>query len=96
MTHYANKKQEEAFKEVVKAFQKARKLGLVFYGKSDTLIAYTKQADNYIDQVPFHQACATGYSSLPCLTALKCISDSGADDYGSYRSQEDEDKYKRY
>jgi len=95
MKHQANKKQEEAFKEVVNSFKKARKLGLVFYAKSDTLVAYTKQADSYISEIDFHKACGFEFSQVPNLGSLECITDSGADDYGTYRSEEDEFKYSK-
>ena len=86
------KKQEDAFKDVVKAFKKAKKTGLVFYGKQDSIVAYKKNADDYLD-VGLHVCCGTGYSQVECLNSLGCIDDSGADDYGSYLSQEDEDLY---
>ena len=85
------KKQEDAFKEVVKAFKKARRTGLVFYGKDNNIVAYKGNADEYIDD---HDcACATGFQQIEHLSSGRCIIDSGADDYGSYVDQEDEDKY---
>jgi hypothetical protein len=86
------KKQEEAFNEVVKAFKKARKTGLVFYGKCGTLVAYKRNADNYIES-DFELSLRGGGGQIENLSSLGCISDSGADDYGCYLTQGDEDLY---
>jgi len=93
MKHYATKKQEEAFGKVVKAFNEAKKAGLVFYGKSGSLVAYTKIADKYNDAVDFEEALSGNYGAVPFLTDRRCISDSGADDYACYRTEEDSEKY---
>lgn len=86
--HTPTKKQEEFFKEVEKAFIKARKAGLVFYGKCGSLVAYKKNADDYIEQ-DFEGSLATGLKEIEFLSSNKCIIDSGADDYGSYRNESD-------
>lgn len=86
------KKQEDAFNDVVKAFAKAKRLGLVFYGKSGSLVAYKKNADDYME-ADFEKSLRGGGNQIENLSAFNCISDSGADDYGCYLTKEDEEKY---
>lgn len=93
MGHIPTQKQEQAFNNVVKAFQEAKKAGLVFYGKSGSLVAYKKSADNYIDEEDFHKSTCNPFGTVPHLSSHKCIVDSGADDYGKYRTEEDEYKF---
>lgn len=91
MSHIPNKKQEEAFNDVIKAINKAKKLGLVFYGKQYSLVAYTKEADKYIGSDVWNTL-RTGFNVIPHLTK-NVLSDSGADDYSCYLTKEDEIKY---
>ena len=84
--------QEKAFKKVETAIKKAQKLGLVFYGKSGDLVAYTKQADKYIEE-DFDNSLGTGLSQVDCISKTGLISDSGADDYACYRTKFDEEMY---
>jgi len=83
--------QKKAFKDVISVIKKAKKLGLVFYGKSEKLVAYTTKADDYIEQ-DFSNSLGTGFSQVENLSE-SILSDSGADDYGSYRSLSDEKKF---
>jgi len=48
-THVPTDIQEKAFKKVVDAMKEAKKKGLRFYGKSDVLVAYTKEASDSTD-----------------------------------------------
>lgn len=91
-TFEPTEKQKKAFKAVIAAIKRANKSGLVFYGKSDYLVAYKKNADEYIDEVDFSDGLATGFSEIEHLSA-RALSDSGADDYSCYRSYEDQEKY---
>jgi len=88
-----NKEQILAFKKVEKAIKDAQKKGLVFYGKSGNLVAYTKQADNYNNEVDFSRTLGTGFGQIPNISKSGLIVDSGADDYPCYRTQADEDMY---
>ena len=83
--------QEKAYKDVIKAIKKAKKLGLVFYGKSGALVAYTKQADDYIEN-NFRESLRGRGGQVDNLHE-NILADSGADDYGSYLTKEDEEKY---
>lgn len=85
-------KQEKAFKKVEIAIKKAQKLGLVFYGKSESLVAYTKQADRYIEE-DFDNSLGTGFNQIESISQTGLISDSGADDYACYRTKHDEEMY---
>lgn len=87
------KKQEEAFKEVAKSIKKAKRLGLVFYGKSGSLVAYKANADEYLDEEDLESNLGTGFDQVECISQHGLICDSGADDYGCYRSGEDQEKY---
>lgn len=85
-------KQEEAFKKVEKAIKDAKKLGLVFYAKSEKLVAYTKQANDYIEE-DFESSLRGKGNQVECISKSGLINDSGADDYGCYRTEADEEKY---
>jgi hypothetical protein len=93
MNFSPNEEQIIAYKKVKKAIKEAQKKGLVFYGKSGSLVAYTKEADKYNDEVDFSQTLGTGFSQIDCISEKGLIVDSGADDYPCYRSQADEDRY---
>jgi len=91
--HIPNKTQEIAFDNVIKAIRKAQKSGLVFYAKSKKLVAYTKQADDYIEnQVGFEKSLSGRFGQLYNL-GESVLQDSGADDYGAYVSEKDAKKY---
>lgn len=85
-------KQEAAFNDVVKAFKKARKTGLVFYGVCNTIVAYKKNADDYITN-DFEASLRGDGNQIVNLSATGCIVDSGADDMGCYLTEGDEIKY---
>lgn len=85
-----NKIQEAAFKKVVKAMQEAKKAGLVFYGKSDVLVAYTRQAEDYVNQHGFSKLLGRGTRQIPNLLGRNVLHDSGADDYPCYATKKDE------
>ena len=70
-----------------------QKKGLVFYGKSGNLVAYTKQADDYNNKVDFSETLGTGFREIECISKAGLIVDSGADDYPNYRSAEDQEIY---
>ena len=91
MKFAANKKQQEAFNKVIKAIENAQKLGLVFYGKQENLVAYTKQAHNYIEE-DFSSSLYGDGNQIEHLSK-NVLFDSGADDYGRYRMKEDEERY---
>jgi len=85
--------QKKAFKVVEIAIKKAQKTGLVFYGKSGSLVAYTKDAANYTDEN--FESCfgfGTGHQ-IDCISKTGLIRDSGADDYPNYRTKADEELY---
>jgi hypothetical protein len=88
-----NQKQKEAFKKVEKAIKDAKKSGLVFYGKSACLVAYTKQADKYIDENGFENCFGNMCSQIPCISENGLINDSGADDYPQFMTKSDEERY---
>ena len=93
--HIATKEQEKAFKQAVSALKKCKKLGLRIYAKQYNLVAYTKEADDYADEnCPLHLLPRVdNFGVIPHLNASSVLSDSGADDYAVYISQEDADKY---
>jgi hypothetical protein len=95
MSHIPNKEQERAFKQAVAAIKKCKKLGLIVYAKQWSLVAYTKEADNYADKkCPLHKMSSfNDYGTIPNLNASSVLADSGADDFAFYISQEDKDKY---
>lgn len=88
-----NEEQIKAYKKVKKAIKEAQKKGLIFYGKSDSLVAYTKQADDYINNVGIEKSLATGFSQIPCISESGLIADSGADDFNCFISKADENMY---
>lgn len=93
MKHTANKKQEEAFEALKKAFSKCKKNGLVIYAKCGNIVAYTKQADNYVENEHGFETCLSSCNgSIPYLSA-NVLADSGADDYPNYVSEEDSIKF---
>lgn len=69
--------QEKACKKIEKAFKDAKKLGLVFLDKSQTLCAYRKNALDHA--VPLHKPSYFG-ELIPNYPLYNCILDSGADD----------------
>jgi len=91
MSHIPNKEQEKAFRVAVNALKKCRKLGLRVYAKQWSLVAYTKDADDYADKND-PQFNILGYGVVPHLSET-CLTDSGADDYASYITQEDKNKF---
>lgn len=94
MTFSPTAEQKRAFYKVEKAIKNAKKLGLVFYGKQDSLVAYTEKANNYIEKEGFFE-CLTGRGSqIDHVSALGLINDSGADDYARYVTQADQEKYR--
>ena len=85
--------QIKAFKSVERAVKKAQKTGLVFYGKSGSLVAYNKDAADYADS-DFESCFGVGTGSqIECISNVNLIRDSGADDYPCYRNLEDEELY---
>ena len=85
--------QIKAFKGIERAIKKAQKTGLVLYGKSGSLVAYTEDAANYADSD--FKSCfgyGTGHA-IDCISEAGLIRDSGGDDYPNYRTKEDERKY---
>jgi len=93
MNFNPNQKQIDAFKKVEKSIKDAKKLGLVFYGKSGNLVAYTKQADNYVDEKGFLNCFGTLCSQIPCISISGLIKDSGADDYPQFITKSDEEQF---
>lgn len=93
MSHIPNDKQIKAFNNAVKAIKKLRDLDMMIYGKQDYLVAYTKDADNYIQEyAPLHKIFDETFGTVPCLN-FRCLNDSGADDYASYISKEHHDEF---
>lgn len=93
-THVPTAAQKKAFDKVVKAFQMAKKSGLVFYAKSQNIVAYTKEADNYIENEHGFENCLRGEGyQIPYISKSFLINDSGADDYASYITKDDELKF---
>lgn len=91
--HIANQKQRKAFDTLIKAFKACNKAGLVIYAKSENIVAYTKQADHYIEVEHGFEKCLRGMGNqIPCLIA-RLLADAGADDHPSYVSMEDDKKY---
>ncbi len=74
-------KQEKAFKELVKAFKKCKKSGLVLYGKQDQITAYSVKAFESDRACPLADIYDEDRNNpIPYISASRCISDSGADD----------------
>lgn len=82
------KQQKKAFDRVRKAMAAATKAGLVFYGKQGSLVAYTKYADDYVEEHGFDKLLGNGCKQIP--TMFLPITDSGADDYPSFKRAEDD------
>jgi hypothetical protein len=89
--HTATKAQKKAFDSVVKAINRAKSLGLAFYGKQDSLVAYTNQADDYVNEIGFDRS-LRGVAQIPYISAI-VLTDSGADDYSCYKTQADKEKF---
>lgn len=85
------KKQEKAFKLVIAAINRAKKSGLVFYGKQGSLVAYKKQADDYVNQN--EDKVEHGKGKQIIHLGENVLADSGADDYPSYVTVGDEKRY---
>lgn len=94
--HTPTKKQEKAFQDVIKAINKAKSLGLHFYGKQWDLVAYTDQANEYLHQKDFMKYFGSRASShfVPWMSAM-VLDDSGADDFQYYLTDEDAKKFNR-
>jgi hypothetical protein len=88
----ATGKQQQAFNDVIAAIKKAKKSGLVFYGKQNALVVYTKSANNYISESDFEKLLGTGYNEIPYLSS-DILEDSGADDYACFLSKLDEETF---
>lgn len=90
-----NKAQRSALQSVKRAFQKAQAAGIVFYAKSDSLVAYTKECDKYSDEEfsTFEKSLASGAPQLPYVSMGGIIVDSGADDYPCFKNNEDYQDY---
>ena len=91
--HIANKKQELAFNSLIKAFKEAKKTGLVIYAKSEKLVAYTKQADDYVKNEHGFEKCLSSYGGQIPYLSCSLLADSGADDYPSYIDKADAEKF---
>jgi hypothetical protein len=89
--HSPTEKQKKAFKDVITAINKAKRLGLVFYGKCNNLVAYTEQANEYFNG-DFEMFLGTGFSQIENLCE-NVLSDSGGDDYSQYKTQADYDEF---
>ena len=71
-------KQKMACKKIEKAFKEAKKIGLVFLAKSETLCAYRENALEHA--IPLHKPFSCWGESIPYYPIYNCILDSGADD----------------
>jgi len=87
-----SKTQQKAYDSVIRAIKSAQKKGLVFYGKSGNLVAYTKQSDSYVDQNGF-EACLRANTEQIENLSTSILQDSGADDYPSYINESDSPFY---
>jgi hypothetical protein len=74
--HELTDKQIAACKDVEKAFKKARKLGLSFLAKQDSIHAYRSKSLEHA--VPLHEH--SYGEAIPYYSLNGCIIDSGADD----------------
>lgn len=78
--------QEKAFNKVVNAIKAANRTGLVFFGKQNSLVAYTKDAADY-ENLHGIDRLTTNYNSergeIPHIGA-PILADSGADDYSYF------------
>jgi hypothetical protein len=93
MNFTPNEKQEKAFDKVSKAIKDAKKAGLIFYGKCGQLVAYTKQADEYVEKNGFLNCFGTMQGQIPNISMAGLIKDSGADDYPQFISDADEREF---
>lgn len=84
MSFEPTKEQRKAFKKVADAIKLAQKAGLVFYGKSDSLVAYTVEANDYIENYGFERCLNNGNKQIEHISQTGLINDSGADDYPCY------------
>jgi hypothetical protein len=85
--------QNKAFKSVERAIKKAQKSGLIFYGKSGSLVAYTKDAADYADE-DFEKCFGYGTGTqIDCISETGLIRDSGGDDYPNFITEDDEELY---
>ena len=92
MSHIPNTEQIKAFKQLVKSFEKCKKLGLVIYAKQYHLAVYTKEADDYAEKTNKSLLCIGDYGTIPYLSA-KVLADSGADDYACYVTEKDQELF---
>lgn len=93
MKHTPNKKQKDSFEALKKAFDRCKKEGLVIYAKCGDIVAYTRQANDYVENEHGFEVCISSYNScIPYLSA-NVLADSGADDYPGYVSEEDRLKF---
>lgn len=83
-----NKRQEAAYERVAKAIESANKAGLVFFGKSEKLVAYTKQSDEYVEHYGFENLLGLGSDQIENLSQ-PLLRDSGADDFPCYAQPQD-------
>lgn len=86
--------QKKAFTKVANAIKAAKKAGLIFYGKSGDLVAYTKEAEDYVESHGFLKCLRSTHGEIPNISVSGLINDSGADDYPHFISKADEIKYK--
>ena len=91
--HIPNERQKKAFAQVIKAIERAKKAGLVFYAKSNALVAYTKNADDYANQWDFSTLLSRAEGRTIPFLGENILTDSGADDYVGYMTKEDQKKY---
>ena len=92
MKHKPNQKQIKAFENVINAFKEAQKTGLVFYGKQEYLVAYTKNAYEYFKKYDSERTFNSKHKIIPYLSDSVLI-DTGSDDYSRYLSKDDEIKF---
>jgi hypothetical protein len=74
--HELTDEQIDACKGIEKAFKKARKLGLSFLAKQDSIHAYRSKSLDHA--VPLHEH--SYGEAIPYYSLNGCITDSGADD----------------
>jgi len=91
--HILNKKQTKAWLSLLKAFDNAKKSGLVLYGKCGSLVAYTKDAEKYVNDNGGFNRCLRGrHGEIPHESSV-VLNDSSADDFVAYISESDRKKY---
>jgi len=75
-------KQRKAYKDVAKAIKKAKKLGLVFFGKQSVLTAYPQKAFqlDLVAEIDDRNSESDRGNPVPDLGDHGLIIDSGADD----------------